>query len=189
MNDVVVRTAVLSMADSPPALDALIEQTYREVFPFIDANNMAPNGVEWGGNERYRVLAWVESAWVGILEITERNIEVGETPVRVGGIGGVMTVPAYRGMGVGVALMQTARHFICQHLRADFAMLFCKSDVRAFYSGLGWQPIDGRTLHYQQRNGAFSAPPVQIEHAPMILACAANQPFPTGDINLKGKHW
>src|SRR5438094_7308979 len=83
---------------------------------------------EWAEPEWYAV-ARSEDGSVGRLAIVQRQVAVVGQPVRVGGVGGVITKPEYRGCGVATALMLNANAFIKDNLGAEFGLLLCRREV------------------------------------------------------------
>ena len=102
------------------------------------------------GHERYRGYIEGDPTWrpeqtpvivvdgrvVSALRIWDRQIYLGATPVRMGGIGGVCTHPDYRRRGLASRLMAHT----CQVLRAEgyeLGLLFTLVPAR-FYRRFGW---------------------------------------------------
>lgn len=72
-----------------------------------------------------------------------REAKWNERPVRIGGIGGVLTRADCRRRGyAGVALRASIQTFRDEG-RIDFALLFCEPHNAAFYDSRGWTPFDG----------------------------------------------
>jgi GNAT superfamily N-acetyltransferase len=66
-------------------------------------------------------------------------------PLRIAGVGGVMTYPEFRREGHASALMEKAG----AHIREgafDLGMLFCDGENVPFYAALGWQPLAPGTV-------------------------------------------
>src|SRR5579862_7969173 len=75
----------------------------------------------------HRVLAWDDSdelvSHVGVF--LREGTSDGEN-VRIGGIGGVMTLPSARGRGYASSAMRAAQEFLRTPCSCDFAVLFCE---------------------------------------------------------------
>ncbi|MEE2658303.1 MAG: GNAT family N-acetyltransferase [Candidatus Latescibacterota bacterium] len=84
-------------------------------------------------------VAVVDGRIVGALRIWDRQLHVGETPVRIAGIGGVCTDPDFRGRGIASALTNRAQHFMSRE-GFDLGLLFSWVPAR-FYRRLGWASI------------------------------------------------
>ena len=76
---------------------------------------------------------------VATLRVWERTLMIGSRPLRMGGIGGVCTHPAYRSKGHGSALMKESISYMDG---AGYVMgtLFSALPSR-YYSNLGWAPV------------------------------------------------
>jgi aminoglycoside 2'-N-acetyltransferase I len=65
--------------------------------------------------------------------------------VRIGGIGGVVTHPAYRARGFASAALHRAEDAFRAH-GVDFTLLFCEPKNFAFYGSLGWRVFPGEVI-------------------------------------------
>jgi len=101
---------------------------------------------EWAGPTD-RVLVWDSdgrlAAHAGLLL---RNALADERPVRVGGIGGVLTHPEMRRQGMAAAAMTNAVQYFRHLGDVDFALLVCEPRLVAYYARLGWQQFSGRLI-------------------------------------------
>ncbi len=184
--DVVRRTDVLQAQLTPRELVEPINTAYREEFANV-VDGVDENGIEWTDGD-FRVLAWDDEVWGAVVEVIKRTITVGDRAVVVGGIGGVMTVPAMRGRGMAKSAMRHAMDFICDELRADAGMLFCARETIPFYEKLGWYDLQ-RKITYHQSNGAGV-----MDTRGHADGCAMFKPcrdfsFPYGPIDVGGRLW
>src|SRR5579883_3024335 len=101
----------------------------------------------------WRDIAWAHADWRvlmrdeahkvrGHVGIFLRNAKLDGTPVRIGGIGGVMTHPAFRGKGLAQMTLRRAGSFFAAE-RVAFALLFCEPRLAPFYARLGWRDFTG----------------------------------------------
>jgi GNAT superfamily N-acetyltransferase len=171
---------------TPPELVQPINTAYREAFPNV-IDGMDENGIAWSDGE-FRVLAWDNEVWGAIVEIVKRTITVGEQTMVVGGVGGVMTLPAMRGRGMATSAMRHAADFICDELRANAGVLFCTRELLPFYAKLGWYDLQ-RQITYHQAGGARV-----MDTRSYADGCAMFKPcrdfvFPYGPIDVGGLLW
>ena len=136
---------------------------------------------EWSVPD-WRVLVWADGQVVSQLAIVERVGRVAGQPVKLGGVGGVIARPAWRGRGFTSAALRRAAAFMCQELGVEFGLLLCEEDVAAFYERLGWQAVEG-PLTFDQPGGQATWPA-----AVMVLPCG-EQAWPSGVIDLCGLPW
>lgn len=71
------------------------------------------------------------------------HAEVIRVPVddlTVGGVGGMLTYPQFRGEGHGRAVLERVNALIRRE--TDLGMLFCDEGVVPFYSALGWEVLE-----------------------------------------------
>lgn len=116
---------------------------------------------------------------VGVLEETVR---AGGQDVRVGGIGGVVTVPEAQGRHFVHAAMRRASEFVCAELKAEFGMLFCLQRLMPFYARQGWQLVE-ETIEFEQPSGRVISP-----FRVMVLPCGARA-WPAGKIEVASFPW
>ncbi len=61
------------------------------------------------------------------------------------GLGNVFTFPSFRGEGHASRVVGAATEHALRSGEADVAALFCEPGLRTFYSGAGWEPMEGAT--------------------------------------------
>jgi len=66
--------------------------------------------------------------------------------VLVGGIGGVVTIPAAQRHGHAARLVRHATHFLREEWKVDFALLFCIDRMSGYYERLGWRKVGCEVL-------------------------------------------
>jgi aminoglycoside 2'-N-acetyltransferase I len=130
----------------------------------------------------WHMLWYEDSNPVCHVDITERLAMVGGQAVRLGGIGGVITVPERRGRGLATAALQQAAAFLHDPLVVEFGLLMCDPAMTPFYKKLGWQTVE-EPLIFDQPGGK-----VDLHGAVMILPCRG-QAWPPGLIDLCGLPW
>jgi GNAT superfamily N-acetyltransferase len=128
------------------------------------------NQLCFGDDEYGRMYQWSSGDWqltgslagkiIASIEILERMAQVGNTPVRLGGIGGVATHPDWQRRGFASVLMERV------HL----------------YGSLGWQ-VAAQSILIEQPEGK-----IVMETTTMILPCR-KQDWPEGFIDLCGPPW
>jgi RimJ/RimL family protein N-acetyltransferase len=158
----------LSPAEQKP-LDDLLERAFGDD-PF---NHMAYAKMEWN------VLVYVGDILASNVEIVERTVTAGGIPLRLGGIGGVATLPEFRGRGLATRAMTAAQEFIKGKLGLEYGLLITGLRRRTFYETLGWQLIS-EPAYFDQPSGI-----VRNEGITMSL-CLAGKPWPTGEVDFCG---
>ena len=134
---------------------------------------------------------WSAPEWMACLKegdilcsqlcLLERDIQVGEQIVRVGGIGGVATHPETRGRGLSSTALRGAASFL-QSRGIRFGLLLTSQNLIPFYGRLGWQPVPGPLVF------DFHGQKVSFEEVVMVLPLAG-EPWPEGGIDLCGLPW
>jgi GNAT superfamily N-acetyltransferase len=181
-----IRVEVVPKAQTPAHLRDEINRWYRRVFPDVNAQGIDTSGRQWAEGD-YRVLAWHDDMWGGIVEVLRREILVGGQRVKVGGVGGVMTLPHMRGRGLAKAAMRRTADFICGELDAAAGMLYCLDEMVPFYAALGWQVLN-RPITYQQGGETHMFEMQDTGDNAMILPCG-DFVFPAGEVNIQGSLW
>ena len=91
------------------------------------------------------------------LRIWDREIRIGDTAVRMGGIGGVCTDPEFRGRGYACALMKDAVSWMRR--QGYLASVLFSAIPTRFYRNLGWGsvPMAGFRIKHQGRRAGPDA--------------------------------
>jgi predicted GNAT family N-acyltransferase len=89
--------------------------------------------------------------------LAKHSVAAGKRLVTVAGIGGVLTRPDCRGRGFGQIAMQKAEEFAQRSLVTNFELLFCRTEMCAWYEWLGWSQIS-EPAWIDQREGTIRAP-------------------------------
>ena len=149
----------------------------------LSAEAFPPDGddTQWAQSD-WHVLVWEGDEIVNHVEIVERTVSVGGQPVRLGGIGGVSTLKAWRKRGLAEAALKTAVDTLRDPLAVDFGLLVCGEVMIPYYSKFGWKLI-GRPMWIDQPKGR-----VLYTHPIMILPVCKDE-WPDGEINLCGRPW
>jgi hypothetical protein len=116
---------------------------------------------------------------VGLLDHT---LKVTGRPVRVGGIGGVVTNGSLHGRGYAQKTLRHAERYMCEELKVEFGLLFCLDRLRPFYERQGWQIVN-ETVEFEQASGKMVSP-----FNVMVLPCNGRV-WPTGSIELGSYPW
>jgi aminoglycoside 2'-N-acetyltransferase I len=159
----------------------LVEPLERVVYPPDVLNAVIWREVEWA-NANVRVLIRDNSGTV----VTHVGIYIREglhegLPVRIGGIGGVMTAPTVRCRGYASRALDRATGYMAD-LDADFGLLFCEPHNDRFYDDRRWHAFRGTVLAVQDAaTQAFTLMGARI----LSLKCAPQG----GVIDLKGLPW
>lgn len=115
---------------------------------------------------------------VGLLRHT---VCVGGRAISVGGVGGVVTVPAMQRRGYAWLLMRHAAKLFGEW-QVDAGLLFCLPRMAPFYETLGWQIVE-RPVMIEQPSGKIVSP-LQV----MILP-SDGRGWPDGEIDLHSLPW
>jgi len=145
----------------------------------------------------WHVLAWEGELLVGHVDITERTALVAGRELRLGGIGGVVTLKEWRKRGIATAALQRAARFLQDELAVPFGLLVCDPSLAPYYHKLGWRVVAGPLIFDQPvsfkpgLDQAISDGPSQkvaLEIAIMVLPCREDN-WPAGLIDLCGLPW
>jgi GNAT superfamily N-acetyltransferase len=138
--------------------------------------------------------SWTAPTWSALVKadlrvvahagIVYRVIQIGDLRVPVGGIGGVMTLPAWRQRGYARAALAKATAFVGLQLWAPFAVVICPTKDVGFYEHVGWRAADA-AIWCEQPNGR-----VRLEdEVALFVPCQGDAGWPGGPIDLAGAPW
>ena len=139
--------------------------------------------IEWAAHQ-WGVIGWdAGGAAICYVGVILRDARWDNRSVKVGGIGGVKTHPAFRGRGFATAAIRLALDYFHGQGDVDFGLLVCEAGLVPFYERLGWRRFPGELLVAQRQATVpftFNLPmttPIRL-HAPL-----------TGAIDLLGPPW
>lgn len=110
----------------------------------------------------WHVLVRIQDNIVSYLHLMERQGLYDNLPVKLVGIGAVMTQPRYRGRGLSSLALRQAQEFMFSLLSADFGLLFCSTDLFPFYQSLGWSVMHASVTVEQPRGRITWPEPTMI---------------------------
>lgn len=126
------------LADLSAAETAARRALSEAVYPREAAANWPGRFIEWASPQWF-VVCWAEDgqalSQTGVLI---REAKADRRPVRLGGIGGVMTHPSARRQGLAANGISRALEFLSEQ-NVEFALLVCEPALVAFYEKLGWR--------------------------------------------------
>ncbi|HEV3003859.1 MAG TPA: GNAT family N-acetyltransferase, partial [Pirellulales bacterium] len=98
--------------------------------------------IEWAARQ-WSVMVWNEDQAVAHAGIVIREARWNDSDVKVGGVGGVMTHPEFRGRGFASAAVGRCVQFFREQGDIDFGLLVCEPHLVPFYERLGWRVFPG----------------------------------------------
>jgi hypothetical protein len=176
----IIRKADNDLSDTErQQMDSLCNQAFG-----ADADDDHTDGVDyvWVMSNDWHVLVELDGKFVSHVGIVERTGTVDGQPIRLGGIGGVATLPGYQKRGLASAAMRDSAEFMCKTLKVDFGLLVCARHREPLYRSLGWQEVPG-PLVFDQPQGK-----VTFDNVTMVLPCGKHD-WPPGIIDLCGLPW
>lgn len=139
------------------------------------------NAYRWRPKD-WHVLLDVDSHAVSHVGVLEQVVKVAGQPVKVGGIGGVVTAGDLHGRGYAQKAMQHAEKFMCEELKVEFGLLFCLDRLKSFYERRGWQLLND-PVEFEQPSGKMVSP-LNV----MVLPCG-KRVWPAGATDLCSLPW
>lgn len=155
----------------------------RAVYPPAEAAEWTGRHMEWAAPEWgvcVRVDGGTLASFVGIIL---RQATRDDAPVHVGGIGGVMTHPAWRGRGLAGLGIRRAVEFFHEQGDVAFGLLVCDTRLLGYYGSLGWREFTGE-LHVLQHG----QPAIFTYNRVMTIGVQSPAPV-AGRIDLLGPPW
>ena len=173
-----LKIEIIADADLQEELRRIVDQWTAD--SFFEQAFFTPD-YKWAKPD-WHVLVWVGDQVVSCLKVIERTGTVGGHPVKMAGVGDVVTPPPLRRRGYASAAVKAASAFICEKLDAEFGVLMCEEHLVHFYARYGWQRVP-EPLQFDEPWGKVTSPEVT-----MVLPCRG-QEWPDGPIDLCGLPW
>ncbi|HEX8747517.1 MAG TPA: GNAT family N-acetyltransferase [Pyrinomonadaceae bacterium] len=124
----------------------------------------------------------VEGSTVSHVGLLQHTVTVGDEPVKVCGVGGVVTILDAQGKGHASHAMRHAASLMREELGVDFGLLFCHGRLIPFYERLGWQKVKD-AVEIEQPSGPITSP-MNV----LILPCGRER-WPAGPVKLNSLPW
>jgi GNAT superfamily N-acetyltransferase len=174
---------IRGVADLTAGEQAALRTLALAVYPPEVAEAWPGRAIEWAQHQ-WGVIGWgaggVALCHVGIVV---RDARWNDRAVKVGGIGGVKTHPAFRGRGFAGTAIRQALEFFREQGDVDFGLLVCEPGLVPFYERLGWRRFPGQFLVTQ---GQATVP--FTFNLPMTIPVRLQESL-TGTIDLLGPPW
>ena len=132
----------------------------------------------------WRFLVHVDGQVVSQVGVLNHVVTVGNQEVRVGGIGGVVTVPSARLKGHARAVLQAALDFMCEEWEVEFGFLLCLDLMVPFYQKPGWQKVVD-TVIMDQPSGSM---PLPSGLSAVVFPCKGKE-WPAGTLEMNSMPW
>jgi GNAT superfamily N-acetyltransferase len=162
-----------------------------QTIPSRDATRLFDWGTDLWSIDSYR-LAWRpwESSFVGYLGddpvthtgVLTHTVSVADRELHVGGVAGVLTLPAARGLGYGTRTLGAATRFLQDSRGVAFVLLFCRDQLIPFYGPRGWRKIED-PVFIRQPDGERPSP------LNCLVLTLGEDPWPGGAVRLDSQPW
>lgn len=173
--EIVFRRSAELTSDESTQLDEVDHLAFSEVI------EEAPDFSEWAMPELH-FLGKLDGRVVSNVGLITRTIRVAGSPLVIGGIGGVATLPIYQRSGYARQLMDESSRFMHSHREYEYGMLFCSNERIPYYNRCGYRVIDNPVFVLQ---GGTRQP---FKDTCMVLELRG-KPFPEGEVDCQGLPW
>jgi GNAT superfamily N-acetyltransferase len=123
----------------------------------------------------------VDGEVVSHVGVLQHEISVANRGIKVGGVGAVVTPPAWQKRGYASELMRHAANYF-ESAPVEAGLLFCLQRRVPFYESLGWRLVSHPVL-IQQPSGEIVSP-LEV----MVLPRGGHV-WPDGEIRLNSSPW
>jgi len=126
---------------------------------------------------------------IGSVRVVPRRIATGAGDLDVAGAGNVCSHPAARGSGAASACMRAFVERLAEGL-ADYGVLFCGPDLRAFYEKFSWRVADNEIEYVDAQGGSRKrSDPNRKGHMMIHAGRRPADDWPEGLIDINGPDW
>ncbi|MCW8195609.1 GNAT family N-acetyltransferase [Proteobacteria bacterium 005FR1] len=113
--------------------------------------------------------------------LLRQHAELCTASLDVGGIGGVVTRPGFRGQGHAGRLLAEALRIFREEWQLDAGMLFCREALVAFYRERDWQRLEV-PVRILQPSGTITCPTP-------VMVYPLHRPWPNGPVHIDSLPW
>lgn len=152
------------------------------VQPLFDAAAPSPSPGVTLARPELRVIVESDEQPVSHAGLIRRDGIWRERPIRIGGIGGVVTHPDHRRQGLASLALDAALHTLREERSNDFALLFAPAEAAAFFTRRNWKPYMGQV--FAEQNGTR-----QLFEALQPLVYYLKRAPHEGELDLCGLPW
>ena len=167
-----IATRSYSASELPQSLAWQALSFLRCEWPFLFAGDDRLRARPFGSDETVCAVRTDGDVLLSYAEVHPVTATRADAALRVLGLSNVFTFPPYRGEGHASAIMHAVGELI-NHSDAELAILFCESDLVAFYSARGWQLAPGGAIEAPGTAPATMVRPVRAPEAGLARWLAA----------------
>jgi predicted acetyltransferase len=160
---------------------SLTDEEEAAILALGDIWEAAHLNLNWRSKEEH-IVRYVDGVFAGKVSVLKHSVVINDQEVLVGGVGGVITMPAFQGQGHAAALLRYMADYLRDHLKLSFGILFCRSTLVPFYAQFGWHLIED-TVYIQQPQRTITSP------LPVMYASYSEQLWPKGTVHLNSEPW
>ena len=135
----------------------------------------------WRPKELHFILE-IEGDPVSHVGLIDHTVSVAGQPVRVAGVGAVVTAGDQHGRGYAQKTLSYAEKYMCEQWKVEFGLLFCLDRLMPFYARRGWQLLP-EPVEIEQPAGKMVSP-LNV----MVLPCG-ERVWPAGTTDLQSLPW
>jgi predicted GNAT family N-acyltransferase len=160
----------------------LSEDEHRALFQWEeDPFRSLASGLTWRPTTHH-VLIYEGDQPVSHVGLIRDTVRIGDQQIAVGGLGGVITVPAFQGQGAAQRAIEESIRMMHEDWHLNHWMLFCFPHRKSYYERLGWV---ARTdaVWISQPQGRVTIP------ASSMVMAANGHAWPEGEIEIDGLPW
>src|SRR4051812_9518332 len=134
------------MADEIRQTEVLTGEEKQRFFGWgEDILGVAALNLSWRPKDLHFLL-YSDGKPVSHVGVLKHVVSVNGAPARVGGVGGVVTVPEAQKKGFARQLMQHTAKFLERESEVAAGLLFCLPKMTAYYDALRWQEVESPVL-------------------------------------------
>lgn len=160
---------------------SLSAEEYRQLFDWgEDIFGVRGLNLSWRAKD-WHFLLYEDGQPVSHVGVLKHTISVGEKPVAVGGVGGVVTSKRAQGKGYAQMLMREVANFFENEYQVKAGLLFCLPRLIPYYESLGWQRVE-EPVFIEQPNGTIKSP---LD----IMVLPFDNVWQAGKVELKSLPW
>jgi hypothetical protein len=117
----------------------------------------------------WAIILYSSTKISSIAQVITRTVEFDSKKLKIGGLSNLITLKAFRGLGMADEVLKSFENLIFHELNCDLGLLLCADDLVSYYKKYGWIQVHS-DLYFDQPSGKqkWTANVMLISKEPLV---------------------